>query len=213
MTSGSSFIPEGIETEPILLLDRTGSMNYPNSAEDQNTSRKDVVREAISLIVEELAVRDSQAGHEAEGGGLLTFTFANGEAEEVGDLNPNNLDEKWKHIHWAGGTYIMPGWREVVQAYNEEFGSRPADQRPLLLTLIITDGEAADNDAFERTIAQAKGGVYIVIALLGYGAEHDKAERAYNQIAQNNPAHVKVLSFANETNPQNIASALLEMIA
>ncbi len=75
------------------------------------------------------------------------------------------------------------------------------------------NGEAADNDDFQRTIAQAKGGVYVVIALLGYGTEHDKAERAYRQIEQSNAAHVRVLSFANETNPQTLADALLKMIA
>lgn len=213
MTTESTFIPEGVETEPILLLDRTGSMNYPNNPAEPNTRRRDVVQEAIGIIVDALAAQDSQAAHEEGGGGLLTFTFANGEAEELGDLNPQNLDDKWRQIHWAGGTYIMPGWREVVQAYNEEFGSRPSDQRPYLLALIITDGEAADNDDFQRTIAQAKGGVYVVIALLGYGTEHDKAERAYRQIEQANPAHVRVLSFANETNPQNLADSLLQMIA
>lgn len=213
MTSQNTFIPEGVETEPILLLDRTGSMNYPNSPDDASTRRRDVVQEAIGIIVEALATRDSQAGHEQGGGGLLTFTFANGEAEELGDINPQNLQEKWRQIHWGGGTYIMPGWREVVEAYNEEFGSRPPDQRPHLLALIITDGEASDNDAFQRTISQAKGGVYVVIALLGYGAEHDKAERAYRRIEQENQAHVRVLSFANETNPQSIAEALLQMIA
>src|SRR6266851_2486639 len=97
------------EKEPMLLLDTTGSMNYPSAINDQ-TPRKSVIREAISLIVEELAKEDSQAADEEEGGGLRTITFADGQAHDIGDLNPDNLQEKWSHIHWAGGTRIMPGF-------------------------------------------------------------------------------------------------------
>src|SRR5712692_385156 len=89
----ASGIP-GMEKEPMLLLDTTGSMNYPTSATDQ-TPRKDTIREAISLVVDSLAAEDSQAGHEAEGGGLRTVTFADGQAHDWGDLNPANLAQKW----------------------------------------------------------------------------------------------------------------------
>ena len=47
------------EKEPMLLLDTTGSMNYRTSATDA-TPRKDTIREAISIIVSELAAADSQ---------------------------------------------------------------------------------------------------------------------------------------------------------
>jgi hypothetical protein len=216
MTSGSTqpnggLVPEGVETEPMLLLDVTGSMSYP-AAEGGNVSRRDVIKEAIGTIVERLAAEDSQAAHEEGGGGLMTVIFANGEAESIDDLNPDNLNQKWAQIPWGGGTRIMPGWRELVNVYNEEFGSRPANQRPQLLALVITDGEADDTDQFARTVQQAAGGVYICIALLGYGHEHDRAEAAYRQIEENN-AHVKVVSFAGETDPNTIADGLLRMIA
>jgi hypothetical protein len=107
----------------------------------------------------------------------------------------------------------VPGWNELVDTYNEEFGNLPPDQKPALLALIITDGEARDIDQFAQVLAQARGGVYIVVALLGYGAEHDRAEASWRQVAQQNPGHVQVMSFASETNPETIAQALLEMIA
>lgn len=203
-------VPPG-EKEPMLLLDTTGSMNYPTSANDQ-TPRKDTIREAISLIVDALATEDSQAAHEEGGGGLRTVTFANGEAEDIEDLNPGNLQEKWNEIRWAGGTRIMPGWNTLIDTYQDEFGQLPPDQRPLLLALVITDGEADDTDQFAQAIAGAAGGVYIAIALIGYGAEHDRALAAYRHIEAHN-AHLKVLTFASETNPQVIADALLRMIA
>jgi hypothetical protein len=80
------------------------------------------------------------------------------------------------------------------------------------LGLVITDGEADDTDRFAQAISAASGGVYIVVALLGYGSEHDRALNAYRSIEGRN-AHVKVLTFGGETNPQVIADALLRMIA
>jgi len=206
----STGIPN-VEKEPMLLLDTTGSMNYPTSEHDQ-TARKDTIREAISLVVESLAAEDSQAGEEEEGGGLRTVTFADGRAQDIGDLNPANLAQKWAQIRWAGGTRILPGWNTLIDTYQDEFGQEPPEQRPLLLALVITDGEADDTDRFAQAIAGASGGVYIVVALIGYGAEHDRAMAAYQRIRESN-AHVSVVTFAGETNPQTIADALLRMIA
>jgi hypothetical protein len=203
-------MPDAQEKEPMLLLDTTGSMNYP-TAENEPTPRKDTIKEAISIIVAELAAQDSQASKEEEGGGLRTVTFAGGNANDLDDLNPNNLEQKWAQIHWAGGTRIMPGLNKLIEVYNDEFGSRPAAQRPLLMALVITDGEADDTDQFARAVAQAAGGVYFALAIIGYGPEHDAALRQYQAIEQKN-AHVKVMPFAAETNPDVIARALLRMI-
>jgi hypothetical protein len=106
----------------------------------------------------------------------------------------------------------MPGWNTLIDTYMDEFGSEAPDKRPLLVALVITDGEADDTDQFARTISNLTGGVYIAIVLIGYGPDHDRAEAAYRAIESNN-AHVKVLSLAGETDPQTIADALLRMIA
>lgn len=203
-------MPEAQEKEPMLLLDTTGSMNYPTADNDQ-TPRKDTIKEAIGIIVAQLATQDSQAAKEEEGGGLRTVTFAGGNATDLEDLNPTNLEEKWSQIRWAGGTRIMPGLNKLIDVYNDEFGSEPAAQRPLLMALVITDGEADDTDQFARAVAQAAGGVYFALAIIGYGPEHDAAVRQYQAIEQKN-AHVKVLTFAAETDPNVIARGLLRMI-
>ena len=197
------------EKEPMLLLDTTGSMNYATS-EHERTPRKNTIREAISLIVSRLAAADSQAEHEEEGGGLRTITFADGRAHDLGDLNPDNLSEKWNMIEWAGGTRIMPGFNLLLKTYTDEFGQEPPAERPLLLALVITDGEADDTEAFKNTIARAAGSMYVALAIIGYGPEHDRALRAYQQVEAQN-AHVKVLSFAGETDPETIADALFRM--
>jgi hypothetical protein len=198
------------EKEPMLLLDTTGSMNYASSAHDP-TPRKNTIREAISIIVERLAAVDSQAEDEEEGGGLRAITFADGQAHDLGDLNPDNLQQKWSQIYWGGGTRIMPGFNLLLKTYTDEFGKRPQAERPLLLALVITDGEADDTEAFRNTVARSAGSMYVALAIIGYGAEHDRALRAYQQVEAQN-AHVKVLPFASETDPEVIASALLRLI-
>lgn len=206
-----SGVPTEQEKEPMLLLDTTGSMNYGTSEAD-NTPRKDTIKEAIGIIVAQLAAEDSQAAKEEEGGGLRVVTFAGGNAFDIGDINPNNLEQKWSAIRWAGGTRIMPGLNKLIEVYNEEFGSEPPAERPLLMALVITDGEADDADQFGRAVAQASGGVYFALAIIGYGPEHDAAIRQYKAVEEKN-AHVRVLPFAAETDPAVIARALLKMIA
>lgn len=199
------------EKEPMLLLDTTGSMHY-GTGESNATPRYATIHEALALLVERLAAQDSQAEHEEEGGGLRTVTFAGGSAHDLGDLNSKNLATKWASIAWMGGTFIMPGMHLLLQTYRAEFGSRPKAERPALLALVITDGEASDTSAFASLLEQTAGEVYVALAIIGYGAEHDQALAAYTRVAMANPAHVKVLSLAGETNPETICTALLGMI-
>jgi hypothetical protein len=207
---GAPPVQGGIEKEPMLLLDVTGSMNYGTSASDA-TPRRETIKEAIGIIVAALAGEDSQAAHEEEGGGLRTVIFSGGRASDIGDLNPTNLEQKWSQIRWAGGTRIMPGWNALINTYMEEFGRQDPASRPVLMALVITDGEADDTAQFAQAIAQASGGVYVALAIIGYGPDHDAALRAYQAIEQSN-ANVKVIPFGSQTDPQVIARALLRMI-
>jgi hypothetical protein len=79
------------------------------------------------------------------------------------------------------------------------------------MALVITDGEADDTAQFAQAIAQASGGVYVGLAIIGYGPDHDAALRAYQAIEQSN-ANVKVIPFGSQTDPQVIARALLRMM-
>lgn len=201
------------EREPMLLLDRTGSMHYGTSATN-TTSRHATIGEALGIVVERLAAQDSQGENEAGGGGLRTVTFADGRAEDIGDLNPSNFAHKWGQISWRGGTYIVPGFREIQRVYAKEFGLRPKDEQPALLALIITDGEAEDTETFTHLLNSAvstNDNLYVEIAIIGYGTEHDQALARYREIASAN-MHVKVTSLAGETNPETIAATLLRMI-
>jgi hypothetical protein len=210
----SPMLPAGVENEPMLLLDVTGSMSYP-VAEGSSVERRQVIGEALGRVVEILAAKDSQAEAEAAAGstagGLMTITFAGGSADNIEDLNPSNWQSKWAAINWGGNTRIMPGWTLLVDTYLEEFGSRPKEDRPHLLGLVITDGEADDSAEFAEQLAKAKGGTYVCVAIVGYGAEHDQALASYQTVAAAND-HVRVVTFGSETNPDTIADGIISLI-
>lgn len=209
----SPVVPAGVEKEPILLLDTSGSMSYPASP-NSRIQRREVVGEAMGLLVAKLGAEDSQAEEEAaageDAGGLMTVLFSN-EAELLDDLNEANWREKWDSIQWGGGTHIMPGWEMVVENYLEEFGDTPKLERPALLVLVITDGEAADINDFESECAKAQGGTYICVGVVGFGADHDRTVADYQKIAATN-SHVRVVSFDSETDPNVLAQALISLV-
>ena len=210
----SPVAPEGAEVEPMLLLDTTGSMMWP-AAEGSNTTRAAVISEALGGIVTVLAAKDSQAEAEAaageDAGGLMTITFAGGSAECIDDLSPENFHEKLGEIQWGGGTVIMPGWDCLVETFLEEFGDVPKLDRPQMLALIVTDGEADDTAAFAAEMQKIQGGTHVCIAIMGYGPEHDKALHIYQDIAAKND-HVRVVTFGNTTNPTEITDAVISLL-
>jgi len=211
----SPVVPAGVEKEPILLLDTSGSMSWP-TADGGRVDRRSLVGEAMGLLVTKLGAEDSQAEAEAaageDAGGLMTVVFSDPDAAEVlDDLSETNWREKWANIQWGGGTYIMPGWSLVIDNYLEEFGDTPKAERPALLVLVVTDGEAADIQEFENECAKAQGGTYICVAIVGYGPEHDRTLADYQKIAANNN-HVRVVSFESETDPNVVAEALISLV-
>lgn len=208
----SPMVPKGKEKEPVALIDTTGSMSWP-VAEGSELQRRTVLEEAMSVIVNVLAKEDSQATREAEEGegkgGLLAVTFAGGQAKELGDLTPENWHEAWSSIKWGGGTQIMPGWNKVTQLFEEEFGKK--SDRPDLLCVVFTDGEATDTAEFATEMESAPTGTHVCIALQGFGAEHDQAVASYQEVAKKN-SRIRVISFASETDPHIIAQAVLSIV-
>jgi hypothetical protein len=94
----------------------------------------------------------------------------------------------------------MPGWNALSEVYLDEFGDTPALDRPKMLALIITDGEAKDMDAFAAEMAKVGKSAYIVICIMGFGEEHDRALAVYQKVAEAND-HVRVVTFGNSSDP------------
>jgi hypothetical protein len=218
----SPVVPKGVDKEPLAVIDTSGSMTWP-AAEGSPIERRSVVGEAMGKLVAKLEVEDAQAakeleaematGGEGEAGGLMTVLFADADnARVLGDLNDANWQEKWGSIAWGGGTFIMPGWQLAVDNYMEEFGDTPKQDRPALLALVITDGEAKDMAEFEAECAKTTGGTYICVAIIGFGPEHDATLAAYQKLADANK-HVRVVTFGSETDPDVIAEGLISLVS
>ena len=211
----SPVVAKGVEKEPIALVDISGSMTWGVAA-GSDVQRREVVGEAMGLLVRALEGEDSQAAHEqADGaddkGGLLVHLFSD-HTEELGDLNSSNWRKKWESIAWGGGTRIMPAWQAAQESYLEEFGEVPALDRPALLVLVVTDGEASDWDEFADVLGQAGATRKFCVAIVGYGEDHDRTLRAYKAAEAKNAKHVRVVTFDSVTDPAAIANDLILLV-
>jgi hypothetical protein len=205
-------VPKWRTKEVVCLLDTSGSMEW-EAAADSPITRKDVVGEALPLFVKALENEDSQAAKEQatgsdELGGLLIHGFSNLHTE-LGDFNSSNFQRRWDSISWGGGTTIVPAWKAALADFNSEFGDEV--EPPVLLTLIVTDGEATDADAFRQVLETVHPDRYFAVAIVGHGDEHDKTLRSYQGAAEKNPKHLAVMAFDSVTNPKELADDLILM--
>lgn len=205
-------VPAWRNKELICLLDTSGSMEW-EAADGSAITRHQIVAEALPAFVRALEGEDSaaeaeQASGSDEEGGLLIHGFSNLHAE-LGDFNTSNFARRWDAIQWGGGTTIMPAWKAALKDFNEEFGDET--EPPVLLTLVITDGEATDAAEFGQVLKSSGPDRYFAIAVLGHGTDHDKTLASYQAIGNDNLKHVKVMSFDSVTDPQELARDLILM--
>jgi hypothetical protein len=205
-------VPKWRDKEVVCLLDTSGSMEW-EAAEGSPITRKDVVGEALPLFVKALENEDSQAGKEQasgsdELGGLLIHGFSNLHTE-LGDFNSSNFQRRWNGIQWGGGTTIVPAWKAALADFNSEFGDEV--EPPVLLTLIITDGEATDAEDFGHVLETVHPDRYFAVAIVGHGDDHDKTLRSYQAAVEKNPKHLIVMPFDSVTNPKDLADDLILM--
>jgi len=197
---------------PIMLLDTTGSMNEMCSM-GGNIPRKELVLSCVSVIIEMLSVIDDaevQPTGWKRGCPIITFNAIE-KGIYRGFMHGDNLQQEWPLIQFHGGTHIMDGWRTMLNMYQEHFTELPQIQWPLVLCLIITDGELQDGHEFEQHLKHVAGRAFIEIAVVGYGEDHDKALHHYRHIAHHHH-HIRVTAFTGETDPNAIASQLLSLI-
>lgn len=205
-------VPAWRDREVVVLLDTSGSMEW-EAAEGSPVTRHAVVGEALPLFVsalegEDSAAKGEQAGGSDEKGGLLIHGFSNIHTE-LGDFNSSNFKRRWSGIQWGGGTTIMPAWKAALADFNDEFGDET--EPPVLLCLVITDGEATDASDFTSVLTNKNPDRYFAVAIVGHGAEHDKTLASYQGAEQANPKHVKVMSFDSVTDPRELSNDLILM--
>lgn len=100
-----------------------------------------LVREVCRQVCYKLGVVDdaeSQSG--IKGTSLITFNAIDGGVDR-GFLHYNNFEYEWGNITFRGATHILQGWKKMLDRYEASFMDKSESNRPLLLALIITDGE------------------------------------------------------------------------
>lgn len=209
-------VKPGQDIEPIALVDTSGSNSWP-AVEGGSVTRWEEVTELFQGITGKLAKADSQAEHEEEGGGIMTITFASPPGNShsckvVGDINPANFAEKWGTIEVGGGTYVMPGWELVMENYMEEFGDTPVVERPVLGILAVTDGEMSDLADFTAELGKLGNKVKVVLAVHGYGSDHEAALAAYREAEKAHPESLRVIQVVPNTTPDVVADAMLSLL-
>ncbi len=199
-----------VRKEPVAIVDTTGSMRE-EAAPGSPLTKRELATNVMRILVAELADDDTQGADEEGGGGLLTLSFADGVASEVGDLTPANFESRWRVLQWKGGTYIVPAFELMTEHFQEEFGHLPAEVQPQLVAVVLTDGALYDSEAANRWLKNVAGNVYVYVIVVGYGPEHDQALASWQDIAEANQ-HVKVESANASTDAHAIAKRILAMV-
>jgi len=199
---------------PIVLMDTTGSMTEATS-QGGLVRRSDLLYQVTTALISMLSkVDDAQdmqpIGYE-KGCPLITFNAIEGGVFR-GFLHAQNMPQIWPTIQFHGATHIMDGWRTMLRTYEQFFTSKLEQVNwPMLLCLILTDGELQDGHEFEEHLKHAHGRLFVEIAVLGYGEDHKRAVHHYKRISQHHH-HVRVTEFTNESNPKIICEQLLSLV-
>jgi len=197
---------------PVILLDTTGSMNEGCSYSGQ-LKRKELVQQCVATVCQLLAAVDDadvQPPGWQRGCPLITFNAIEG-GRYRGFMHADNMDNEWPLIQFHGATHIMDGWRTMLKTYENFFTEKQITTWPLLLCLIITDGELQDGHEFEQHLKHVHGRLFVEIAVVGHGEDHDRALKHYRHISHHHH-HVRCTAFTGETDPRQIANQLLSLI-
>jgi len=216
--------PRLVEKEkwPIILLDTSTSMTLECQANNPKP-RNQLVYETVWQIAQMLIPYDTidnnpkkfkeltpQQASRLKGIPLITFNSKEGGVDRE-LLHLPNFVEEWKKIDWDGRTKIMDGWNKMCEIYDSKFSDWDPYDKPLLLALIITDGELEDGQEFEKQLRHVKGTMFVEVAVIGYGKDHDKALQHYEKIAKKY-SHIRVTDFTDGTDPADIVKQLLSLI-
>jgi hypothetical protein len=137
------------------------------------------------------------ANHDHNFRGYQLTTFSS-QANYIGVINHQNLDEKWRNVRLGGGTRVMTGWQKVkdlhFQKHSESathhpvYGWQAGPQTPMLRLLLLLDGEATDMDEFELDLLGLSW-VHVTIFLIGVDGcpHHHRHANELQRISEVNP--------------------------
>ncbi len=137
----------------------------------------------------------SHHDHNFSGYHLATFSS---EANYVGLVNHQNLENQWAKLKFQGGTRVMTGWQKIKDlhfqrhsesaTYHPVYGWQAGPKTPMLKLLILLDGEATDMDEFELDLLGLSW-VHVTIFLIGIDGclHHHRHANELTRISEVNP--------------------------
>lgn len=99
--------------------------------------------------------------------------------------------------------------RFMQDIFVEEFGARPAAERPLLTCLVVADSEASDHDVFAPAMAALPPGACVAFAVIGFGPAYEAALRYFAGVAALQP-RCRLFPLGGHTTEQ-LSDALLSL--
>jgi hypothetical protein len=202
-------VPPDEKQEIFLLVDTSNFMRL-HAAEGSTVTRWGLLSEAMPTLI--TALEDLQSDQAQRGVQALGFSQS---PQDIGKLTRSSISRQWEEIDLGGSRpNLMAAVTQAQRQYLENHGEQDVYERPSALAIILAGGPPADAAEFTSILEQAgspgteQEKLYAVIAVLGYGEEHDQAIRAFEQVETANPKHVRVVSFEGETNPQRITDQL-----
>ncbi|RDW66375.1 hypothetical protein BP6252_10010 [Coleophoma cylindrospora] len=217
--------PEVSTDDTMILLDVSGSMDFdpvrPNYVEylitgytkSTQPKNKDVAKAIIRRFTDAMANHD----HNFQGYELTTFSS---QADYIGVVNHQNLNEMWQNVRLGGGTRVMTGWQKVkdlhFQKHSESathhpvYGWQAGPQTPMLRLLLLLDGEATDMDEFELELLGLSW-VHVTIFLIGVDGcpHHHRHANELQRISEVNH-HVSFIDAQGNTPERFVTHELLK---
>ncbi|RDW71841.1 hypothetical protein BP5796_07875 [Coleophoma crateriformis] len=217
--------PEVSTDDTMILLDVSGSMDFdpvrPNYAEylitgytkSTQPKNKDVAKAIIRRFTDAMANHD----HNFQGYQLTTFSS---QANYIGIVNHQNLNEMWQKVRLGGGTRVMTGWQKVkdlhFQKHSESathhpvYGWQAGPRTPMLRLLLLLDGEATDMDEFELELLGLSW-VHVTIFLIGVDGcpHHHRHANELQRISEVNH-HVSFIDAQGNTPERFVTHELLK---
>ncbi|TVY80787.1 hypothetical protein LSUE1_G006735 [Lachnellula suecica] len=217
--------PEVATDDTMILLDVSGSMdfepvrpNYDNFlitgySKSTQPKNKDVAKAIIRRFT------DAMANHDHNFSGYQLTTFSS-QANYIGVVNHQNLNQMWRNVRLGGGTRVMTGWQKVkdlhFQKHSESathhpvYGWQAGPQTPMLRLLLLLDGEATDMDEFELDLLGLSW-VHVTIFLIGVDGcpHHHRHANELQRISEVNH-HVSFVDAQGNTPERFVTHELLK---
>lgn len=161
------------EQKVVVLIDDSGSMN--DEMRGQRIRKMDAAKRSLTLVLENLPT-DSQVG---------VLTLNNGWLTRLDTVNRAQLRQRIMQIRARGGT---PLGTRMKEATNELLKHREKNMYGDYRLLVVTDGEAGDQDILDAALPDIMTrGILVDVIGVDMASQHSLATRVHHYRRADDP--------------------------